>query len=126
MHKHALCLLERLVYETEYFLSRLVLAVKEYLRGRRCVILIWKETYLVFLIDPVVRQVGNSDGLPMVRNLPTCAVDNSRDLVRDNKLEVLYTCKQLRRAYLCCEFVTDKEAVFNFDCADDVVFGHLN
>ena len=33
MHEHALCLLERLVDEPEYFLGRLVLAVEEDLQG---------------------------------------------------------------------------------------------
>ena len=42
--------------------------------------------YLVVLVKPEKGEVGDPDGLPMVRDLLAGAVDDVRDLVRHDKL----------------------------------------
>jgi len=49
------------------------------------------EQDLIFLVKPVKLQVNHSDGLPVVRHLPTCTVDNMGHFVCHDELKVLNT-----------------------------------
>lgn len=47
------------------------------------------EERLLLVILPVECQVKHPDRLPKIAQLSTCSVDNPRDFVRNNKLEIL-------------------------------------
>ena len=48
-----------------------------------------KDTYLIVLVEPEKCQVGNSDGLPVVLDLLSGAVDNMRHFICDDEFQVL-------------------------------------
>lgn len=68
------------------------------------------EEYLVFLVQPRVREVLHANICPLVRHLPPTAIDDSGNLVRDNKLKVLRS-----------KGVSYKQAVLYFYCSYHVV-----
>jgi hypothetical protein len=47
------------------------------------------EERLLLVILPVECQVKHPDRLPKIAQLSTCSVNNPRDFVRNNKLEIL-------------------------------------
>lgn len=63
----------------------------------RLLLTVW---YLVVLVKPEEGQVGDSDGLPMVRDLLAGAVDDMRDLVGHDKLEVLQSLSPIKEVVL--------------------------
>jgi len=44
------------------------------------------EKYLFFVILPIESQIKHAYGLPVIRELRACSVDDSGDLIGDHKL----------------------------------------
>jgi hypothetical protein len=61
---------------------------------------------LGFMIQPVVGQISDANGLPVVRHLTPCGIDDMSDFIGHNELQVLGG-----------EFVPDEQAIHNLDCS---------
>ena len=70
------------------------------------------EQLLVVRVDPVEGQIHDSDGLPVIRNFLSGAVNYMCDFVTDHEFEVLGS-----------QFVPDEERIFDLDCSDHILNG---
>lgn len=82
------------------------------------------RAYLVVLVEPEEGEVGDADGLPVVRDLLARAVDDVRHLIGHDEFKVLNALSK-DFSYLGGELVSDEEPVFDLDGADHVVVEDL-
>mgnify|MGYP003576758701 CR=1 FL=1 len=47
------------------------------------------DKYLVLRVHPVISQISNSDGFPVIGDLFTSTIDNMGNFVSNDKLEIL-------------------------------------
>lgn len=74
MDEHALRLLASVLNEVKDLLGGEVFLVEE---------------DLVFLVEPVEGEIDDTNGFPVVGDLPACTVNDVRHLVSNNKLQIL-------------------------------------
>jgi hypothetical protein len=84
---------------------------------------------LLFVILPVECQVEYADRFPEIPKLSASSVDDSCDLVGDDKFKILNKTKTVKRTlfatYLCSQFIANEEPVLDLDHSDDVVVHHV-
>jgi len=83
VHQHTLGRVQSLFYEFENGIGGFILDVKHNLNGPiNC-------PYLVVLVQPEECEISDPDRLPVIGDLLASAVDNMRDFVSDDELQVL-------------------------------------
>jgi len=87
MHEDTLGCLICLLDEFIYGVCCLIFDIKDNLKGNHHHSN--PLTYLIVLIEPEECEIGHPDGLPVVWDLLTCAVDDVGDLVCHHELQVL-------------------------------------
>ena len=92
MHKDTFCLFHGSIYEVEYLGSYSI------------TMLVIIEKHLVLLVKPVKLQIHDADGLPVIRHLPTSAINYMSDFICHYEFEILRS-----------EFITNEQPVLNFD-----------
>ncbi len=77
MHKYGLSLQLCVLDKTKNLVWNFVLSINQ---------------NLVFLVEPVVRQIDDANVLPQVRQLSASAVDNVRYFVGEDEFKILSAC----------------------------------
>lgn len=84
-----------------------------------------RENYLVFRIHPIEIEVTNTDTFPMIRYFFACTIYHMCHFVRNYEFQVLNTkLLESHLDYLCSEFISNKESVFDLDGANNIFLHH--